>query len=94
MYSNLKRFNYTSLAFSLPSFLLGNAGPIISTVKRGISFHFEICIGEACITAACTSLNVWSRRVGWVHVVRHQNLQDATASLVILISFMPHVQVF
>lgn len=67
-YSNLKRFNYTSLFFGPLSFLLNTGSPIISAVKRGIIVHFEICIREACIIAACTSLNVVNEKVDWVHV--------------------------
>lgn len=42
--------------------------PIIFAAKRGISVHFEICIREACIITACTSLNILSEKVDCVHV--------------------------
>lgn len=46
-------------------FSLTTQGPITPplTVKRGISVHFEICIRQACIIAACPSLKTFGEEV-------------------------------
>ena len=54
--------NYISLPVSLGSFLPVNVQAIMSSVKRGIRLHLEICFGAAEVEpAACCSLSGWRK---------------------------------
>lgn len=78
-YSNLKRFNYTSLAFGLLSFLLGNAGTnYFSRPKRELVFILRFAFARHVSPRRVQAWMFWVKMWTACMWFRNKNLQDTT----------------